>query len=74
MALDKYTRLKIAGNVLDETITDMAESWGVHTQTVRGVCDGKITSARVLQLIEEKIAKAEQVYSDHRQKVKAQTA
>jgi hypothetical protein len=67
MPFSKYQQLKIAGNVLDETITDMGNSWNVTLQTVKGVCKGEITSARIEQNISEKIDEAERVYDKHRQ-------
>lgn len=66
MALDKYSRLKIASNVLDEPVTSMAESWNVTLQTVKGVCDGSITSARIEKRVDEKIDEAERIYDKYR--------
>lgn len=73
MALDKYSQLKIASNVLDEPLTQMASSWDVTLQTVKGVCDGSITSARIEKNIKNKIAEAERVYDQHRKEKLAGT-
>lgn len=66
MALDKYTQLKIASNVLNQTLSEMAEAWDVTVQTVRGVAMGNITSERILKNIDDKIDEAEEVYNDHK--------
>lgn len=62
MTLDKYSKLKIAGNVLDFTIREFAEEHGTSTQVIRDVCLDNTTSARLSKAIDEKIAEAEHVY------------
>lgn len=66
MPFDKYQQLKIASNILDETITEMAESWDVTLQTVKGVCNETITSARIKRNVDAKIAEAEKKFDEHR--------
>jgi len=68
MSFDKYTRLKIASNILGETLGSMADEWNVSTTTVRGVCDGKITSARIEKNIDEKIALSEKRFKEYQNK------
>ncbi len=74
MSLDKYTRLKIAANVLGKTMKDLADEAGVTHQTIKGVCDGRITSARTGDFIDSKIAEAEKIYSMHQEQKKIKTA
>lgn len=66
MAIDKYSQLKIAGNVMQMPIGQMANELGVTLQTVKGVCRGTITSARVSAYVENKIDEAEKLYDKHR--------
>ena len=73
MALDKYSRLKIASNILDEPLKDMAASWDVTLQSVKGVCDGHITSERLEKNINAKISEAEALFDEHRDKEKLAT-
>lgn len=66
MSLDKYTRFKISANVLGRTMKELADEAGVTHQTIKGVCDGKITSSRLTRFIDEKITKAEEIYNEYR--------
>jgi len=65
MKLDKYSRLKIASNILDFTIKDFAEDHDTSTQVIRDVAMGHSTSARLSKAIDDKINEAEEAYRDH---------
>ncbi len=52
MALDKYSQLKIAGNVLGFTIKEFAEENDTSIQVIRDVCLGYTTSARLTEAID----------------------
>ena len=65
MKLDKYSRLKIASNILDFTIKDFAEDHNTSTQVIRDVAMGHSTSARLSEAIDSKIAEAEEAYQKH---------
>lgn len=69
MAIAKYSELKIASSVLGLPIKHMADELNVTEQTIRGVCNGTITSARVNAYIEAKIRESEKVYDLHRKEV-----
>lgn len=71
MPFDKYSRLKIASNVLGQTMIEIADEWGCTTQAVRDVCTGRTTSARIENLINEKIEEAEQKYDEYKRLHKA---
>lgn len=66
MAIDKYSHLKIAANILNTTIQAMAEELDVTSQSIKGVCDGNITSARIEKYVNQKIIEADDIYDQHR--------
>ncbi len=65
MALDKYSRLKIATIINDTSINEFAESQSVTQQSIKGVCDGSITSARLSKSIDGFIDDAEMKFRNH---------
>ena len=66
MPLDKYSELKIAGNVLGFTIKEFAEENGTYVQVIRDVCLGHTTSARLSQAIDKRITEANKAFDQHR--------
>src|SRR5690625_3872755 len=68
MAIDKYSQLKIAANVLGTTIKGFADELDVTVEAVRSVASGKTTSARISKFIDSKISEANQIYDQHRKK------
>ena len=75
MSLDKYSRLKIAGNILGFTISEFADELETSIQVVRDVALGKTTSARISKAIDKKIKESEEAFSDdlRERKMKAKT-
>lgn len=76
MALDKYSELKIAGNILGFTIKDFADEHDTSIQVIRDVALGHTTSARLTEAIDEKIKESNKAFDEHRRQksLKAQTA
>lgn len=75
MPLDKYSELKIAGNVLGFTIKEFAEENDTSIQVIRDVCLGHTTSARLTKAVDDTIKEANEVFDRHRQqKISKETA
>lgn len=72
MTIDKYQLLKVAGNVLNETVSEMASSWGVSLQHVKGVARGENTSQRISENIDAKIEEGDKILQKHRESHKHQ--
>lgn len=66
--MDKYQQLKIAASILNETMKEVCEQADVSLTTIKGVCDGSVTSARLEGFISKKIHQADQAYQEHRKK------
>jgi hypothetical protein len=66
MTLDKYSQLKMAGNVLGFSMQEFADSIGTHPNVVRRVIGGKDTSARISKAVDVKIAEAEAKFDEYR--------
>lgn len=64
--LDKYSELKIAGNVLGFTMKQFAEENDTSVQVIRDVAFGYTKSQRLQAAIDKKIAQANQVWEEHR--------
>lgn len=65
MILDKYSELKIAGNILGFTMQEFAKENNTSVQVIRDVAMGYTTSARLSKAINERIEEAEKIYRQH---------
>lgn len=63
--IDKYSQLKIAANVLNKTMKDLAEEADCSLVTLRDVANNRATSARITAFISDKIEQAEEIYRKH---------
>lgn len=70
MALDKYSQLKIAGNVLGFTIKEFAEENDTSIQVIRDVCLGHTTSARLTEAVDSKIKEGNEAFDKYREEKK----
>jgi hypothetical protein len=69
--LERLEEFKIATIILDTSMVELANEWGVHKYTPRHVCLGKTQSKELSARIDAVIARAETIYIKHlRQKGK----